>query len=66
MRIRSTESDEPSFHRDKLKSWLDELIIHDPETGANIKKFVDDLLVVFSDNPPHSWRFCITSNSLLE
>jgi hypothetical protein len=57
MKTDSSGPRDPSFHREKLKKWLDDVIAHDPSTGANINKFVGELLKVFSDNPPFSWRF---------
>jgi hypothetical protein len=61
MRIRSQESQDPSFHRENLKIWLAENVSIDPEAGANINNLVSGLLALFSDNPPHSWRFRITT-----
>lgn len=61
MRIRSQESRDPSFHREYLKIWLAETVDRDPAAGLNINKFVGELLILFSDNPPYSWRFRITT-----
>jgi len=32
----------------------------DPTLGKTLKRFVDELLKIFSDNPPVTWRFRIT------
>jgi hypothetical protein len=61
MKIRSTESNDPSFHRENLRLWRAEIIEGDPEIGPTINRFVDELLIIFSDNPPYSWRFRITT-----
>lgn len=61
MRIRSQVSQDPSFHRENLKIWLAENTNKDPEAGVNINNLVGRLLAIFSDNPPFSWRFRITT-----
>jgi hypothetical protein len=60
MRIKSKESHDPSFHRQNLKTWLAKKIEHNPAAGENLNRFVGELLKLFSDNPPYSWRLRTT------
>jgi len=60
MRIKSTELRDSSCHREQLKIWLNEKTNQHPIAGENLRRFVNELFKIFSDNPPYSWRFRIT------
>lgn len=60
-RIKANESDDPKFHRDRLKKYVASLKRWDKKWGVNYECFIKKLFEIFSDNPPISWRFIITT-----
>jgi len=60
-RIKSTESNDPEFHRKELKQFISKLKRSYKKSGENYESFIKKLLQLFSDNPPMSWRFVNTT-----
>ena len=59
-RIKSLELDAES-HRKYLRRQIASLKRTDPKAGKNYESFINKLLLLFSDNPPTSWRFAVTT-----
>ncbi|MEX1138061.1 MAG: hypothetical protein WEF53_01785 [Bacteroidota bacterium] len=60
-RLTAIESDDPEFHRKRLKKFIAYLKRWDRKYGANYEVFVRELLKIFGDNPPITWRFLVTT-----
>ena len=56
-RIRSQVPADPEYHRRKLRSFIDALKLDNELAGRNYELFFQQLLAIFTDNPPTSWRF---------
>ncbi|MCR4408753.1 MAG: hypothetical protein QHH43_02500 [Candidatus Saccharicenans sp.] len=61
MREKSIELSDAKDHREQLNLWLDEMAKQNPEGAANLKKFLGELFKIFTDKPPYTWRFRITT-----
>jgi len=61
-RNRSPEENDPSFHRANLSKHIDDIKRRDPQKGIAYEDFIKKLMEIFTDNPPHSWRFRATKN----
>ena len=61
MRIRSEIPKDPVFHHEHLNTWLAKKMEKNPTAGNNMKRFIGELLKLFSDNPPYSWRFRVST-----
>ena len=59
-RIKSLDLDVES-HKKYLRRHIASLKRSQPKAGRNYESFVYKLLELFSDNPPTSWRFVVTS-----
>jgi hypothetical protein len=59
-RVRSLDLDVQS-HRKYLRRYIASLKRKDLKWGKNYESFIEQLLVVFSDHPPISWRFIVTT-----
>ena len=60
-RLKATESDDPTFHRSNLKKLFTYMKRYNKRGGVNYENFIKKLFEIFTDNPPISWRFIITS-----
>lgn len=52
---------EVESHRKYLNGQIDSIKRKDSKAGKNYESFLNKLLILFSDNPPISWRFVVTS-----
>ncbi len=59
--IRATESNDPEFHHKQLKRFISKLKRSNQRFGNNYESFINKMFQLFSDNPPTSWRFHITT-----
>jgi hypothetical protein len=60
-RIKASESNDPQFHRTKLKKFISSFKRWDKKGGQNYESFINKLFEIFSDDPPISWRFIVTT-----